>query len=89
MNFKERFAGKTTKITKDGDLESNKCDFDQPKIGPSRGNSIHKNDRINLNDSVSNDITRNSRLSYKASEQSNMKKTQENKSFLSKPIEKL
>lgn len=88
MNFKERFAGKTTKITKEGDLESNKADFDQPKVGPSRGNSIHKNERASLNES-NNDITRNSRLSYKVSEQSNMKKTQESKSFLSKPIEKL
>jgi hypothetical protein len=49
MNFKERFAGKTTKITKEGDLETNKADFDAPKNGPiiaSRGNSISKKDRI-------------------------------------------
>jgi len=38
----------------------------------------------------SHDITRNSRLSYKASEASNMKKTSEgNKSFISAPIKKL
>ena len=49
MNFKERVAGKTTKITKEGDLETNKADFDAPKNGPikqSRGNSISKKDRI-------------------------------------------
>ena len=34
MNFKERFAGKTSKIAKDGDLETNKADFDPPKNGP-------------------------------------------------------
>lgn len=48
MNFKERFAGKTTKITKDGDLDANKADFDAPRNGPnipSRGNSISKKDR--------------------------------------------
>ena len=74
MNFKERFAGKTTKITKEGDLESNKADFDAPKNIMSRGNSIHKNDRSMLNES-NNEITRNSRLSYKISEKSSMKKT--------------
>jgi hypothetical protein len=49
MNFKERFAGKTTKITKDGNLETNKADFDAPRNGPnlgSRGNSISKKDRL-------------------------------------------
>jgi len=49
MNFKERFAGKTTKITKDGDLDANKADFDAPRNGPnipSRGNSISKKDRV-------------------------------------------
>jgi hypothetical protein len=28
MDFKTRFQGKTSKITKDGDLEGNKADFD-------------------------------------------------------------
>lgn len=90
MNFKERFAGKTSKITRDGDLEGKAAEFDEPKKGPiipSRGNSISKKDKIQDNDhlNVSNsNITRNSRLSYKASESSNMKKTQEiNKSFVS------
>ena len=44
MDFKARFAGKTSKITKDGDLEGNKAGFDAPQnaIAKSRGNSIHK-----------------------------------------------
>ena len=44
MDFKARFAGKTSKITKDGDLEGNKADFDtkQQMVAKSRGNSIHK-----------------------------------------------
>ena len=54
---------------------------------PSRGNSISKKDRIKEKDTLNesqNNITRNSRLSYKASETSNMKKTNDgNKSFIS------
>ena len=45
MDFKARFAGKTAKITKDGDLEGNKVGFDAPSNqihAKSRGNSIHK-----------------------------------------------
>ena len=30
MDFKTRFQGKTSKITKDGDLEGNKAEFDTP-----------------------------------------------------------
>lgn len=81
MNFKERFAGKTTKITKDGDLEGNKASFDEPKRGPiisSRGNSISKKDKMQDNDNLNTsnqNITRNSRLSYKNSESSGLKKS--------------
>jgi hypothetical protein len=73
MDFKARFAGKTSKITKEGDLDANKAGFDQPSnqpVLPARGNSIHKNDRNNAasgNGSNLN-ITRNSRFSYKGSE---------------------
>jgi len=44
MDFKARFAGKTSKITKDGDLDANKVGFDEPNnfLGPNRGNSIRK-----------------------------------------------
>jgi len=73
MDFKTRFQGKTSKITKDGDVEGNKADFDTPShlIPPARGNSIHKNDRISNNgaaDRSNLNITRNSRFSYKGSE---------------------
>lgn len=34
MDFKTRFQGKTSKITKDGDLDGNKADFDQFKNQP-------------------------------------------------------
>lgn len=50
MDFKARFAGKTSKITKDGDLEGKAADFDKPQNQPvpaPRTNSIHKNDRLN------------------------------------------
>ena len=30
MDFKTRFQGKTSKITRDGDVEGNKADFDEP-----------------------------------------------------------
>jgi hypothetical protein len=30
MDFKARFAGKTSKITKEGSLEGNAADFDKP-----------------------------------------------------------
>lgn len=30
MDFKARFAGKTAKITKDGDVEGIKAEFDAP-----------------------------------------------------------
>jgi hypothetical protein len=30
MDFKTRFQGKTSKITRDGDVEGNKADFDAP-----------------------------------------------------------
>lgn len=50
MDFKTRFQGKTSKITKDGDFEGNKADFDVAGpvnlAPPARLNSIHKNDRI-------------------------------------------
>ena len=81
MDFKTRFQGKTAKITRDGDVEGNKADFDV--VGPSnipavRNNSIHKNDRISIaQKSVEKsnlNITRNSRFSYKGSEQSTAKK---------------
>ena len=94
MDFKTRFQGKTSKVTKDGDIEGNKADFDvaQPNnLPPARGNSIHKNDRINNSGAVDRSnlsITRNSRFSYKGSEQSTAKKPQD-QSFVSKPIEKL
>ena len=68
MDFKARFAGKTAKITKDGDLEGNKVGFDAPSNqihAKSRGNSIHKQDRI---DSSNLNITRESKFSYKGSE---------------------
>lgn len=80
MDFKTRFQGKTSKITKDGDLEGNKADFDTPSnaLPPARGNSIHKNDRLSNNgaavDRSNLNITRNSRFSYKGSEQSTAKK---------------
>ena len=83
MDFKTRFQGKTSKITKDGDFNgNNKADFDvagpSNLIPPPRGNSIHKNDRITAappQDNRSNlNITRNSRFSYKGSEQSTAQK---------------
>ena len=81
MDFKTRFQGKTSKITKDGDLEGNKADFDvNPTnlLPPARANSIHKNERINQGapavDRTNLNITRNSRFSYKGSEQSTAKK---------------
>ena len=30
MDFKARFAGKTSKITKDGNIEGSKAEFDDP-----------------------------------------------------------
>ena len=49
MDFKARFAGKTSKITKDGEVEGRAAEFDRPQNQPvpaPRTNSIHKNDRI-------------------------------------------
>lgn len=74
MDFKTRFQGKTSKITRDGDLEGNKADFDVAPtslLPPARGNSIHKNDRVTpaaAADRSNLNITRNSRFSYKGSE---------------------
>ena len=75
MDFKTRFQGKTSKITKDGDVEGNKADFDTPGssgIPPVRTTSIHKNDKIGGGgaavDRSNLNITRNSRFSYKGSE---------------------
>ena len=76
MDFKTRFQGKTSKITRDGDLEGNKADFDVAPatnlLPQARGNSIHKNDRVVNNapavDRTNLNITRNSRFSYKGSE---------------------
>lgn len=36
MDFQTRFQGKTTKITKDGDLDANKADFDSFSKQPVR-----------------------------------------------------
>ena len=94
MDFKARFAGKTSKITKDGDLEGNRAGFDAPKnqnnliSAKSRGNSIHKRDG---NDQLN--ITRESKFSYKGSERSAAKSREPNlqshQSFISKPVQKL
>lgn len=52
MDFKTRFQGKTSKITKDGDIEGNITGFDvNPAtnlIPQARTNSIHKNDRLGV-----------------------------------------
>lgn len=67
MDFKTRFQGKTSKITKDGDLDGHKADFDQFKNQPQRGNSIHKSERFGDKQDGLN-LTRNSKFSYRGSE---------------------
>ena len=50
MDFKARFAGKTSKISKDGDINSNKAGFDEvnSNLPAARVSSIHKNDRNSI-----------------------------------------
>jgi hypothetical protein len=73
MDFKARFAGKTSKITKEGNLDANKAGFDHPlnQPGPpARAGSINKNERSAAASGTGShlNITRNSRFSYKGSE---------------------
>lgn len=91
MDFKARFAGKTSKISKDGDINSNKAGFDEvnSNLPAARVSSIHKNDRNSIsgqgqtNNLNNMNLTSNSKFSYKGSERSSHQKIQ------SQPITKL
>jgi hypothetical protein len=92
MDFKARFAGKTSKITKEGDINANKAGFDEihKNLPAARVSSIHKNDRNSVsgqahqsNNLNNMNLTSNSKFSYKGSERSSHQKIQ------SQPIAKL
>ena len=44
MDFKTRFQGKMSKITKDGDVEGNPANLEEPS---SKQGTANKNDRLN------------------------------------------
>ena len=45
MDFKARFQGKTSKITKEGQLDANQAGFDEP-ITPHRNSSVSKKEKV-------------------------------------------
>ena len=55
MDFKARFAGKTSKISKEGVIDEKPAEFDEKnQMTPNRNNSISKKDRISINSSTNN-----------------------------------
>lgn len=67
MDFKARFQGKTSKITKEGHIDANKAGFDAGQGTPLRNNSTSKK-QYSAHNNMS--ISRASKFSFKGSEQS-------------------
>ena len=65
MDFKARFQGKTSKITKEGHIDANRAGFDHLQGTPQRNNSTNKKD-FSAHNNMS--ISRASKFSFKGSE---------------------